>query len=200
MSDRTLIVIRVAFTAWMLFWIPMVLWVYGPQNFLWLCNLAKFVILCALWTNNSLLVSSQAGTVSLVGAGWLLDLIPALITGGETAVFTGYMFNPEIPLIARVVSLYHVALPVLVIWLCVRIGYDSRGPWLQSLIGALAIIATWLLTEPYRNINLIWQPPGPEVAWLPTPAIVVAAVILYPLLLYFPGHWLVRWIVNRLRS
>jgi hypothetical protein len=175
----------------MAFWVPLILWAYGPQNFLWLSNVAKFLLLYSLWTEDRLLVSSQAGTVCLVGAVWALDFLPALATGGATALVTAYMFDPELPLPARVASLYHLFVPVLAIWLLLRRGYDRRGPWLQTGIGGAAIVAAWLLTDPERNINWLHGPFGLEQTWLPGPAWVLLALVAYPLVIYWPGHGLV---------
>jgi hypothetical protein len=187
-----------AFSAWMAFWVPVILWAYGPQNFLWLCNLAQFLILYALWSDNRLLLSSQAGVVCLVGAVWTSDLLVALATGGRSAVFTHYMFNPELSLLARLASLYHTGLPIFVLWLLRRSGYDHRGPWLQCGIGAVVIVAGWRLTEPHRNINWVHAPFNIEQEWMSPTIYVALLLLLYPVLLYWPGHWLVTAVLRRL--
>ncbi len=193
--------VRAAFTLWMLCWVSVVLANQGPQNFFWLCNMAQFILLYALWSGNCLLWSSQAGLVCLVGLGWTLDLIVALLLGGRSPTgFTSYMFSDELSLLARLSSLYHVGLPPFLIWLVWRAGYDERGPWLQSVIGALGLLGAWLLTEPYRNINWIFAPFGFEQVWMPEWLWLLVLMLLYPLLLYFPGHFLVRWIRASLRQ
>ncbi|MGD9388474.1 MAG: hypothetical protein PVI87_09655 [Gammaproteobacteria bacterium] len=188
-----------AFSAWMGCWIPVVLWAYGPQNFLWICNIAQFMVLYAVWRGDRLVLSSQAGTVCVVGLVWGLDLLLGLATGGRTASFTAYMFDPQLPLAARIVSLYHVGLPLYVLWLLRRTGYDDRGPRLQVLVGGVAVVAGWLLTEPVRNVNWVHRPFGIEQAWLPEPVFVALLLVLYPALLFWPGHWLVRAALRRLR-
>ncbi len=189
---------KILFSAWMLIWTPVILWAYGPQNFLWLCNLAQFLILYALWTGNRLLLSSQAGLMVAVGIGWSLDYLVALILSDSITGFTAYMFNPEIPLLARATSFYHVFLPPFVLWLCLRTGYDRRGWKLQCLIGGIAIIASRLITEPYRNVNWVFAPFDAE-PWVAAPVYVALLVLLYPLLLYFPGHFIVRGLLKVLR-
>jgi hypothetical protein len=185
------------FSAWMAFWVPVILWAYGPQNFLWICNLAQFLILYALWRGDALVLSSQAGTVCLVGVVWTLDFVLALATGGRSATFTAYMFDPQLPLLARLSSLYHVGLPVFVLWQLRRSGYDRRGPWLQCVIGAVAVVGGWLFTEPHRNINWVHAPFGLEQAWMPEPWYVALLVLAYPVLLYWPGHGLVLLALGR---
>lgn len=183
--------VRVGFTLWMIIWALIILWAYGPQNFLWLCNLAKFLLLYAIWRDDRLLVSSQAGLVCLVGLAWSFDFALGLASGGRLAKFSAYMFNPDLPLLARASSLYHTVLPFFVVWLVSRLGYDQRGPWLQCIIGALAVMGAWLWTEPVRNVNWVFAPFGIEQVWLPTPVYVLCLLFAYPLLLYFPGHYMV---------
>lgn len=191
--------VTIGFSLWMLVWVPVTYWAYGPQNFLWLCNVAQFLILYGLWRRNRLLLSSQAGAVVLVGAIWTLDLCAGLISGGDLAVATAYMFDPELPLLPRIMSLYHTFVPLLLLWVLLRTGYDRRGPWLQSMIGIVVIMGSWLFAEPERNINWLHRPFGFEQVWLPEPVFVMLSIVLYPLLLYWPGHKLVLWLLRQLR-
>jgi hypothetical protein len=82
--------------------------------------------------------------VVLVGLVWTLDFIAGLAPGKSPAGVTAYMFSDELPLALRATSTYHIWLPVFVLWLCRRQGYDDRGAWLQCIIGTLAIVG-WTL-------------------------------------------------------
>lgn len=189
---------RIGFTLWMLFWVPLIWWAYGPQNFFWLCNAAQFLVLYAVWTDHRLLLSSQACAVTVVGIAWTLDFLPGLLLGGSPLGITAYMWDEELHLAARIASIYHIALPVFLI-LCLRYtGYDRRGPWLQSGLGALILLAGWWLTEPERNINWMFEPFGVEQVWMPEPVYILLALVLYPLVLYFPAHFLLRRILRRM--
>ncbi|MDT8409686.1 MAG: hypothetical protein RQ741_08820 [Wenzhouxiangellaceae bacterium] len=188
--------VRVGFTLWMAFWVPTIVWTAGPQNFWWICNLAQFLLLYAVWRPNRLLISSQAGTVTIIGLAWGLDLLVALILGGNSVTgITGYMFNPELPLIQRLASTYHLWLPAFAVWLCRRQGFDSRGLWLQCIIGTLAILGGWLFGDPERNLNYSRAPFGIEQTWLPEPVYIGFLCVATALLVYVPGHFLVRWIL-----
>lgn len=190
---------RLGFTAWMVFWVTVILNNQGPQNFFWLCNMAQFIVLYAVWRRNRLLLASQAGVVCLVGLGWTLDFLIALVLGGQSPTgFTAYMFSDELSLLARATSLYHIGLPPFLLWLVWRVGYDRRGPWLQSLIGVVGVVGAWLFTEPYRNVNWVWQPFGVEQVWMPDALWVLVLIVAYPLVLYFPGHYLLQFIIRRL--
>ncbi|MCP1727752.1 hypothetical protein J2T60_001752 [Natronospira proteinivora] len=181
----------------MIFWVTVILNNQGPQNFFWLCNLAQFILLYALWAGNRLLISSQAGVVTLVGLGWSLDFFLGLLLGDSVTGFTAYMFSDDLSLLARATSLYHVFLPLVFVWLVRRNGYDRRGPWLQSLIGAFGVIGAWLFTEPHRNVNWMYQPFGMEQTWMPDPLWAMVLIVAYPVLLYWPGHCLITWLAHR---
>jgi hypothetical protein len=182
----------IGFTLWMAFWVPVILVTSGPQNFWWLCNLAQFLLLIALWTNSVLLISSQAGTVLVVGLVWTVDFVAALLLGGSPFGITRYMFNEELALIQRATSLYHVFLPVLVLWLSARLGYDRRGLWLQCVIGTLAIVGSAVFGDAGRNLNYTEAPFGIEQTWLSDWQFIPLLCIATALLVYVPGHWIIR--------
>lgn len=188
---------RLGFTLWMVFWVPVVLSTQGPQNFWWLCNLAQFIVLYALWRPNRLLISSQAGTVAIVGLFWTLDFAIGLATGGDRAIITAYMFDAELPLLLKLTSTYHCWLPILVLWMCCRQGYDRRGVWLQCAIGTVAIVGAWLFGDPERNLNYTHRPFNIEQAWMPHELYIGVLCITTAVLIYLPGHWLATWILSR---
>lgn len=182
---------RLGFTLWMLVWVPVVLSSQGPQNFWWLCNLAQFIVLYAIWRPNRLLISSQAGTVVLVGLVWTIDFVIALLSGQSPFGITLYMFNEELPIALRLTSTYHIWLPIFLLWLCRRQGYDRRGPWLQCLIGSAAIVGGWLFGDPVRNLNYTHAPFGVEQVWLPQALFLPLLCLATALLVYLPGHLIV---------
>ena len=182
---------QVAFTLWMLFWVPVVLSTQGAQNFWWLCNLAQFILLFALWRNDRLLISSQAGTVVLVGLVWSIDFLGALVLGSSPFGITYYMFDDRLPLVLRATSTYHLWLPLLMLWLVSRIGYDRRGLWLQCGIGSFAIVGGALFGDPVRNLNYVRAPFGIEQIWLPQPLWIPLLCLATALLVYVPGHWII---------
>lgn len=184
----------------MIVWVPVVLTSQGPQNFWWLCNLAQFILLYSVWASNRLLISSQAGTIVIVGAAWSVDFVGTLITGSSPFGITGYMFNDELPLALRATSTYHVWLPLFVLWLCRSQGYDGRGFWLQCALGTAAIVGSWIFGAAARNLNYTVAPFGIEQVWLPEllyiPILCMGTIVL----LYLPGHFLVRAIAGGLRD
>ncbi len=124
--------LRWAAVAWMAVYVPAYALAYGFANFLFLCNLAVILVAIGIWTCSRLLLSSQALAVLIVSAVWMVDVASRLLTGSHLIGATEYMWEPQWPLFTRLLSLYHVMLPVLLLVVLRRIGYDRRGYLLQS--------------------------------------------------------------------
>lgn len=190
--DRPLpLAARWLFTLWIVIWVTIILLNQGPQNFFWLCNIAQFIVLVAVWTHGRMLLSSQIGLVVMIGLVWTLDLLQALTTGGATATITAYMFSDGLSLTARLSSLYHVGLPLFCLWMARFTGLEARALLPQVGIVLLALIGSARFTEAERNINwvaapfFIEDPPVPELVLIPMLAVATMLAIV------LPGHWLV---------
>ena len=158
---------------------------YGVANFLFLCNLSVILVVVGLWTGSALLLSSQAVGILLVGTAWGLDVLSWFVFRVHAIGGTEYMWDARYPLFARLLSLYHVILPVTLVWALRRVGYDRRGYALQCLI-ALVGVALGRLFPAGMNLNGAWSDPlfgrswgGPVVQILVVTAFLVAVV--YPL-------------------
>ena len=181
---------KLLYTAWMAAWVP-VYWVQaGPGNFLWLCDVANFVLLAAFWLESPLLVSSQAVGVLLVQTLWGVDFLGRLALGRHPIGGTEYMFDPSNPLLGRAFSLFHLAVPPLLLWAVWRLGYDRRGWRLETALVWLILPATWWLTDPEKNVNWVWRPFGREQDLLPEPAYLALLMLASPVLLFLPTHGL----------
>ena len=123
--------LRWAAALWLALYVPAYAIAYGFANFLFLCNLSAVLGALGIWTCNRLLLSSQAVGILVVGAAWTADLTARLVTGAHLIGGTEYMWDPRWPLFTRLLSLYHVVLPVVLVLGLRRIGYDRRGWLLQ---------------------------------------------------------------------
>lgn len=188
MSGRLPTWLKVAYTLWLAVWIP-TYWVqYGPLNFLWLCDVANLILAAAIWLESPLLFASQATSVLVIQFTWIADFLAALTLGVHPIGGTEYMFDAAKPLPVRLLSLFHAVMPVLLLWGIRRLGYDPRGWKLQALIAWLVLPASFLLGSPEQNLNWLWRPFGIEQTWLAPPLFLLATMVLYPALLYFPTH------------
>ena len=189
--------LKIAFTAWIMVWIPIWISFYGLQNFLWICDLCNFILLIALWLESRLLFSSQLVAVLIIDFLWSIDVAVAFFLGFHPIGGTEYMFYPEIPRYIRLMSLFHVFTPPLIIYAVIRLGYDWRGLILQSLLTWAVLPLTLLLSDPARNINWIYRPFGVSQTIFAPWLYFVILMAAYPLLVYLPTHGLVllayRW-------
>jgi hypothetical protein len=166
-------------------YVPSYALAYGLANFLFLCNLAVILVAVGIWTCSRVLLSSQAVSLLTVGAVWTADFLSRLLLGSHVVGGTEYMWDPQWPLFTRLLSLYHVILPVLLLVVLRRVGYDRRGYLLQSAI-AVAGVVVGRLFGPVANINHAFVDPILKRTWggpVTHVAVVAGALVLvaYPL-------------------
>jgi hypothetical protein len=171
-APRLPLLLKIAYTLFLAVLVPFYWINYGPQNFLWFCDIALLVTLPALWLENRLLASMPAVGILLPQLVWIVDFLVKLFTGASFFGTADYMFNPQIPLFVRGLSSFHGWLPFLLVWLVWRLGYDRRALVCQIAVGSLALVLSFVLTERPRSL----------------PRIVAAAQ--GSLVSEFPGSWL----------
>jgi hypothetical protein len=153
--------------AWLVVYLPSYAAAYGFANFLFLCNLGVMLTAVALFWGNRLVLSSQAVAAPVIGIAWALDAGWRVATGHHLYGGTEYMWDPQYPLFTRLLSLYHLAWPVLVVVLVLRAGYDRRAWSLQAGIAAVALVVSRLFTAPAENINYAFRDPLFDHAFAP---------------------------------
>jgi hypothetical protein len=189
-----------AFTAFMIVLVPVYWMNYGPTNFIYFCDAALFLTLCAVWMNSPLLTSMSAVGILVPQFFWCVDF-GAESLGFHLTGMTSYMFDAHRSLFLRGLSLFHGWLPFLLCYLVFRMGYDRRAlkAW-TGLACGLCVAAFFLLppagatlADPKwpRNVNYVfglddahpqvWMPPGLylvvwmlalfTLAYVPTPIV-----------------------------
>jgi hypothetical protein len=165
---------------------------YGAQNFLYFCDLGNFLIAVGLWLESPLIFSWQATGLLLFQTLFAADLLGAFLTGKHWIGGTEFMFDAHLPLFLRLLSLFHVVTPPLLLWAIWRLGYDKRGWKLQAL-------TTWIVVP----INYFWRPEQ-DVNWarglffreqhvMPGWSYLLLYLIAVPALVYWPTHLLLQW-------
>lgn len=183
--------IKVAYTLFVFVLIP-VYWCYrSPTEFLWFSDIALLIGVAALWLESRLLASMMAVGVLAPELIWNASFFARLLTGYGFLGFTEYMFTPETPLIFRALSLFHIALPPLMLWMLRRLGYDRRAFAVQAALSWIILPVTRLLTSEASNVNWVYRFPNGKQAG--SPLIHVALLMaLYPLLVCLPTHLALR--------
>ncbi len=191
--------IKVVYTVFVAVLVPSYWIQYGPQNFLWGSDLALFGTLLAVWLESRLLVSMMAIAALIPELLWTVDYVGRLIAGVEAVpgLGTRYMFSSEIPLFVRALSLFHIALPPLLVWLLAKFGYERRAFFYQTVLACLVLLITYVVTEPSKNINWIYGFGREPQIWMPERLYLVVLMICFPLFFYLPAHLVLSKIFGR---
>lgn len=177
---------------WVAVWLPAYVRVWGWANLLHLCDIAVILGCAGLWWGSSLLISSQAVSSLTAGIFWFIDVAWRLATGRFLIGGTDYMWDTRYPIWVRLLSSFHVGLPVALLWAMRKIGYDRRALALQAAIAAaLFVIARFLPSE--MNVNYAFRDPLLHRAWGPAPVHLAVLFIGAVGLLYWPTHFLLSW-------
>jgi hypothetical protein len=191
MTHRLPVWVKILWTAWLLVWAPVYWRTYGAQNFLYFCDAGNILIAIALWTESALLFSWQAVGLLVFQTLYAVDLLGAWLSGRHFIGGTEFMFEQNIPLLVRLLSLFHIVTPPLLLWAVKKLGYDPRGWKLQTLM-------TWILVP----INYLWRPEynvnwarglGHEQHVLPGVVYLIGYLIVAPAVVYYPTHRVLQW-------
>jgi hypothetical protein len=197
-SRRIPLWLKCAYTLFLAVLVPYYWHVYGPTNFLYFCDVALFFALGALWLESSLLASMPAVGILLPQALWMIDFLAALV-GIRLTGLTDYMFDSGIPLFTRCLSLFHFWLPILIVWLVWRLGYDRRALPAWTPLAWFLVLVCYLFMpappsspdEPNRpvNINYVYgfSDRAPQT-WMPQNPYVALVIAALPVCIFLPTH------------
>jgi hypothetical protein len=174
---------------WLLVWLPVNLKTWGWQNMMHLCDVGAIIACLGIFFQISILVSSQAIGSVFVGVLWGLDAGWCLLTGHHVFGGTEYMWDTNYPLWNRLLSTFHLGLPVALLWAMRKLRYEARGFGLQCAIVAPLFVFSRFLS-PALNMNYAFRDPLFHRSWGPAPlhlAIIFAGTVL---ILYWPTHLL----------
>lgn len=201
--------LKLAYSAFMAVLVPVYWHHYGPTNFLYFCDVALFLTLVGLWREDRLLLSLPAVGIVLPQLVWCADLGFEL-AGARLTGMTGYMFDEELPLYLRGLSLFHGWLPWLLLFAMARVGYDRRAlkGW-SALAAGLCLVSFGFLppagaelADPAmpRNVNYVFGlDDGKPQTWLPPAVYLAAWISALAALVYLPTHWMLKRLFSPVR-
>jgi len=182
--------LKVGYTIFVCALVPIYWREYGPANFLWFSDIALLALVPALWLENALLVSMLAISVVFFEALWNLDFLFRLATGKSLIGLSAYMFDPGIPLFIRGLSSFHLVLPLLLLWLLQRLGYDHRAFLWQTIVALVVLPLSYLVSNAQENVNWVYGLGENRQRILPAPLFLILLMLLFPLAVYLPTHLL----------
>jgi hypothetical protein len=178
---------------WMAAWIPAYGLYWGWGNFLALCDVAVALTCLGLWRGSPLLLSSQTLPSIVVGAMWTADVGARLASGKHLIGGTEYMWHSNVPLIVRLLSLFHIGLPLVLLSALRRVGYDRRAIVVQSALTAAVLVASRAIAQE-KNLNYAFRDPFGRT-WGAAPLHLGAIFVGTVALVYLPTHLaLRRWL------
>jgi hypothetical protein len=184
--------LKVGWSLWVLAWMPVYWHQYGLQNFLYFCDLGNLLVAAALWLESPLLFSWQACGLLVFQTLYTVDLIGAVLTGRHVIGGTEYMFDPRLPLIVRLLSLFHVVMPPLLLWAIWRLGYDGRG-WKYQTLTAWIVVPINYFWRPQYDVNWARGPFFHEQHLVPGIVYLAVFLVVVPGLVYWPTHLALQW-------
>jgi hypothetical protein len=183
---------KLAYSAFVLY-IMLVWWKnYGWKNFLWFSDIAFIGAVPAMWLESAALASVLTVAVLVPELLWNFDYAGRLLLRRRITGLTDYMFEPERPLLLRGLSLFHVPLPLVLLWMIAAYGYDARVG-LPGAILLAAVVLPWSrwVSTPEKNINWTYGLGARRVSW-PAPAYVAVLFVGFVLFVFIPTDWLLR--------
>jgi len=193
LGSPTFPVLRWFSLLWMAVWLPAYFRVWGWANLLHLCDVAVILAFVGIWLANPLLLSSQAVNSLAAGIFWISDVGWRLVTGRFLIGGTDYMWDARYPLWVRILSTFHIGLPLVLLWTLRKVGYDKRALAVQAAIAAVLLIVSRFLSSEL-NMNYAYVDPVFHRSWGPAPAHLVMIFIPLVVLIYWPTHLLLSWL------
>ncbi len=205
--ERIPVWFKVLYTAFVCVLVPNYWMAYGPTNFLYFCDVALLLTMVALWTESAFLVSACAVGIVLPQTLWMADFLSTLV-GHPITGMTAYMFNEAIPAFSRFLSFFHFWLPIVLVWMLWRLGYDHRGLKFWTVIAwTLMTISFLFLPAPPApannpglpvNVDYVYgfSDAAPQT-WMPAQAFFALMLLALPTLIYFPSHLIYKRVFTK---
>lgn len=205
-SSRVPLGLKIIFTAFVAVLVPNYWRDYGPTNFLYFCDTALLLTLAAIWLESPLLASMPAVGILLPQTLWIVDFLTQA-AGVPLTGMTAYMFDSTLPWFTRALSFFHFWLPLLLLWLVWRLGYDARAfkAW-TILAWMLMLICFFLMPAPPApvdqpnlpvNINYVYGMSDKEPQhWMPPMWYFLLLMVGLPVFLFYPAHVLLRHFIR----
>lgn len=199
---RIPLVAKIAAAVFLAVMLPVYLRTYGITNFLWFCDCALILTVLGMWLESSLLISMCAVGILLPQCLWLIDF-GVNSFGVHFLNLTSYMFDDHLSRFTRGLSLFHGWLPILLVWLLKRVGYDSRALPAWTFLAVILVLVCYFFTPPAGahppnpntpiNINCIYgiNDKQPQT-WMNQNLYVVLWLVALFLVFYLPTHILLR--------
>ena len=147
--------VKISYYAFMAVMVPVYATHYSLINFVSVCQLHLFLVLAGFLMNTRLFISMSALGILILQLFWCIDLICEIV-GINFVGGTKYMYNSNIPLYVRILSLYHGWFPFFLLYLIKKVGYDQRALFYQYILSNIIGGVSYYHIALYnKNINMM---------------------------------------------
>jgi hypothetical protein len=189
--------IKLAYTAFTVVTVTVYVRRYPLWNFLWFSDIALIATVPALWLESSLLASMMLVGVLLPELLWNGAFFIRLLTGVRLFGLTDYMFDSTKPRHLRAISLFHVFLPLLLLWMVARLGYHPDAFLWQTALAWIVLPLSYFLGDPkVENLNWVYGWTSRQQTRMPPLAYLGLMMIGFPLLIFLPTHLILKLALN----
>lgn len=170
--------------------VPVYWYNYGPQNFLWLSDVALFLTLGSLWLDSPLLMSMAAVGTFLFECAWNIDYFTELFTGKSLINLADYMFDKKYNKALRALSIFHVAMPIIWIIYLTQFGYDPRALYYFTALYWIILPLSYIFSTPHENINWVYFTKVRGITHISPVHWFILLFICFPLIVFVPTHFI----------
>jgi hypothetical protein len=162
---------------------------FGPTNFLWFSDIALLIMFIEVWLCTGILTSMMAVGALLFELGWNGMFTYQIIVGNTNPNFICNILTPGFPILFRILPLFHIFLPIIIIYMLKKLGYDKRAIWYQSIFGILVLCIAHMATTKPQNIDWTYAFNNSPYTNLPQPWNFIIVILLFMLFYQF-SHFL----------
>jgi hypothetical protein len=196
-APRIPLPLKLAYSTFVAVLVPVYLYYYGWTNFLYFCDIAVILTLIGIWIESPRLISMCAIGIIVPQMIWLVDFVGTAI-GHPVVGMTAYMFEAQRSLFLRGLSTFHGWLPLLLIYLTWKLGYDRRGLLAWTVLAWVLILICFFFMPPPDpnagltpvNINYVWGlSDAAAQTWMhPYLWLVGVMMVMMPIICFLPVH------------
>jgi hypothetical protein len=123
---------------------------------------------------------------------WCLDFFIHLLTPYNPFHVADYMFTDTYTLFVRLLSLFHIAVVIILIAYLKKWRYNPRALYASIIFFWATIIGTYLFTDPAKNINFVFSPIEYHWTWISSFGWLLFLMTVPLVVVVFPMHFLLK--------
>lgn len=175
---------------------------HKPEWLLWYSSAGLLFSAIAILTRNSFLLTSMFCALFVIESIWSIGFFSLLIFHKSLYGMVEYAFSPAFPRKDFYIGLYHVLIPISLLWGVAANKINKYG-WLgATLYAGILATATYIFSNPSENINCAFSAKR-CVSFLSIfmslsgPFRIIIGLAMMSLLLFIPTNYVLLWLKSK---